>query len=120
MRHQESTLQQACVRWFALAHPDLYADRRFYAVPNGGWRNAITAKVMKAEGVLAGVADLHLDIPSGGYHGLRIEMKNGKQGRQSEAQKAYEQGCIKYNYQYAICRSVEEFVNIVNNYIYIK
>jgi hypothetical protein len=46
-----------------------------YAVPNGGSRNKAEAARLKAQGVTAGVADISIDIPSGYWHGLRIEMK---------------------------------------------
>lgn len=46
-----------------------------YAVPNGGRRHIGTAKKLKAEGVMAGVFDLHLPAPIGDFSGLWIEMK---------------------------------------------
>ena len=52
MRHLESKLQQAMVKWFRLRHPDLM----LFHIPNGGKRSPITAKILKAEGVLPGVA----------------------------------------------------------------
>lgn len=48
---------------------------RAYAVANGGHRHLLTAVRLKAEGVTAGRPDVNVDIPSGGYHGLRIEAK---------------------------------------------
>jgi hypothetical protein len=49
-----------------------------YAVPNGGHRHKVVAAKMKAEGVQAGVLDVNLDVARGPYHGLRGEMKFGK------------------------------------------
>ena len=46
-----------------------------YAIPNGGNRNIVTATKLKAEGVKAGVPDLCLPVPRGGYHGMYLEMK---------------------------------------------
>jgi len=51
-----------------------------YAIPNGGLRSKAQAGKLKAEGVRAGVLDLALDLPRRGYHGLRIEMKAGRNG----------------------------------------
>jgi len=61
MKHQESTLQTTCVRWFRFQYPNLV----IYAVPNGGSRNVREAQRLKAEGVLAGVADLVVLLPQG-------------------------------------------------------
>ena len=49
-----------------------------HAVPNGGARDARVGARMKAEGVKRGVPDVFLDVARGPYHGLRIEMKYGK------------------------------------------
>ncbi len=46
-----------------------------YATPNGGKRHLGTARKMKAEGATAGVLDIHLPVPIGGFSGLWIEMK---------------------------------------------
>lgn len=76
MNHYESKLQQACVRYFRLAYPEY--GYMLFAVPNGGSRNAVEARILKAEGVVAGVADLILLVPRSGYGSLCIEMKIGK------------------------------------------
>lgn len=112
MRHEESTLQIGCVRWFRYQYPKL----TLFAIPNGGNRNLITAMTMKREGVLAGVADLFLAFPSQGFHGLWIEMKTSK-GRQSPEQKHFQIGMEKQGYKYVVCRSFEDFKNEIENYI---
>ena len=83
-RHEESQLQRICVKWFRLQYPELAI--LLFAVPNGGARNKREAGIMKAEGVTAGVADIILLIPSGGYASLCMEFKTEK-GRQQETQK---------------------------------
>lgn len=112
MRHEESTLQIGCVRWFRYQYPRL----TLFAIPNGGNRNLITAMTMKREGVLAGVADLFLAFPSQGFHGLWIEMKTGK-GRQSTEQKHFQTDMEKQGYKYVVCRSFEDFKNEIEKYI---
>ena len=72
----EHDLQVACVNEFRYLNPR-FADL-LIAIPNGGKRNAIVAAKMKAEGVVAGVPDLFFAHPSGEWHGLFLEMKNGK------------------------------------------
>ena len=63
MRHLESSLQIHCVRWFRYEHPDLV----IFSIPNGGKRSAITAKIMKAEGQMPGVADLFVMCSKNNY-----------------------------------------------------
>lgn len=114
MKHEESTIQIHCVRWFNLAFPEYQG--LLYSVPNGGQRNAITAKIMKAEGVVSGVSDLNLDVAKNGYHGLRIEMKTAK-GKQSENQKIWQAKVEKQGYKYVVCHSEDEFVKAVKDYL---
>ena len=91
MKSKEAQLQQLCVTWFRLNYRN-YAGL-LYANANGGSRNIVEAANLKKQGVLAGVADLHLAIPNDNYHGLFIEMKikpNNQQPSQIEFQKAVE------------------------------
>lgn len=114
MRHVESDIQIACVRWFRYRFPR-YA-RLLFAVPNGGARNAVTASILKAEGVVAGVADLLLLVPSKGFHGLAIEMKRPT-GRQSVSQREWQEDVTREGYRYAVCRSVTDFMDEVERYL---
>lgn len=110
MRNEESKLQKACVKWFRLQYPQ-YKMLLFH-VPNGGYRTATTARNMKLEGVVAGVADLLLLMPSGPYHGLCIEMKTPK-GRQTPKQKHFEQAVSAMGYEYIVVRSLEQFITLI-------
>ena len=112
--HEESRIQQACVRWFRLQYPRL--ARLLMAVPNGGGRSKVEAAIMKGEGVTAGASDLLLLVPSGGCPYLCIEMKTPK-GRQSPAQKEWQDEVEKAGGRYVLCRSLEEFMNVVNTYL---
>ncbi|WP_322528964.1 VRR-NUC domain-containing protein [Salinicola sp. LHM] len=51
------------------------AYEHVYAVPNGGSRHVLEAKKLKRQGVRAGVSDLVIALPRGGYHGLYLEFK---------------------------------------------
>ena len=57
---------------------DAIVYEALYAIPNGGLRNKGTAGRIKAEGGKRGELDINLDIARGAYHGLRIELKYGK------------------------------------------
>lgn len=112
MRHQESNLQAACVQWFRLQYP----QHTIFAIPNGGNRSAATGAMMKREGVLAGVADLFLMVPTAHYHGLFIEMKTGN-GKVQESQKVFCQKAIESGYLYMVCRSFDDFTGLVKSYL---
>lgn len=111
--HHESKLQIQCVTWLKYQYPHLAP--LFFAVPNGGSRNAREAAIMKAEGVTAGVSDLILNIPSGRYTQLDIEMKDGSS--QSAAQKRYQRYAEAVGIMYVVCKSFEVFQSTVQNYL---
>lgn len=114
MKQLESKMQIGCVTWFRTCHPR-YA-RLLFSVPNGGMRNAGTARRLKAEGVVSGVSDLILLMPNSEYHGLCIELKTNK-GRQTANQKSWEQDVQKQGYQYIVVRSFDEFVSAITQYL---
>lgn len=116
MKHEESKLQQACVKWFRLQYP-MYA-RLLFAIPNGGARNEITGSLLKAEGVVAGVPDLFLAVGRDvlAEHGLFIEMKapNGKvTPRQAEMHKLL----TAQGYEVVVCYSFDDFKQAIEDYL---
>ena len=111
MRHDESNLQIACVRWFRLQYPSIAP--LLFSVPNGGRRDAVTGAILKAEGAVAGVSDLLLLLPNGQHHGLCIEMKTAK-GRQSTAQKEWQKAVEDAGYRYVVVRSLGDFIDEVD------
>ena len=112
MKQIEHHLQCSCVTWFRLQYPRLV----MFAIPNGGARSVTTGAMLKAEGVLAGVADLFLMFPVKLFHGLFIEMKTDK-GRQSESQKEFQAVAETNGYKYVVCRSFEDFKNEILTYL---
>ena len=114
MRHDESNLQIACVRWFRLQYPSIAP--LLFSVPNGGRRDAVTGAIIKAEGAVAGVSDLLLLLPSKNYHGLCIEMKT-KTGKQSDAQKVWQKAVEEAGYKYVVVRDRGNFVFEVDLYL---
>lgn len=108
----EHDLQVACLRWLRYAHPGIF----YYAIPNGGYRTITTAKAMRAEGQRPGVPDLHFPIGRGEYLSLYIEMKNGKAGQLSEAQKEVHEILRRERNKVAICLNLEEFQEEINKY----
>jgi hypothetical protein len=67
--------QVTVIKWAETFKKQYPGVELLHAIPNGGDRNIIVAKKLKAEGVKAGVPDLFLPVAKRGYHGLYIEMK---------------------------------------------
>lgn len=111
---EEHRLQVACVRWFRLQYPGM--AKSLIAVPNGGRRDEVTGAKLKAEGVVAGVADLLLLEARGGYAGLAIEMKTEK-GRQSRSQEEWQRYITGRGWDYVVVRSLEQFMAVVKDYL---
>lgn len=109
----EHQLQVQCVKWFRLK----YKNVLLWANGNGGKRDAVTGAKMKAEGVLAGLPDLTIAKASKGFHGLYIEMKNGKKNNPTDAQKDFMSRLNEEGYKAVVCRSFDEFVQIVTEYL---
>lgn len=114
MKHNESKLQQTCVAWFRLQYPR-YAEL-LVSIPNGGARNVVTGRILKLEGVVAGVADLMLPIANKHHNNLFIEMKTEK-GRQSPSQRAWQEKTESVGNKYVICRSLDDFMKTINDYL---
>jgi hypothetical protein len=110
----ESQIQIGCVRWFKYQYPQF--STLLVHVPNGRRRHIRDAAKLKMEGVVAGVADLVLFVPSHGWHGLLIEIKTDK-GRQSQSQKEWATNVISMGYRYQIAKSIDDFVLIIKEYL---
>lgn len=123
MRHPESDLQIRCIKWFRYQFP---AYARLMEHPkNEGTGDRRRGAIAKAEGVQPGVADLILHVPSAfdekrmfdrSYFSLAIEMKTST-GRQSHAQKEWQQYFEAAGGRYIVVRSYEEFTDEVSKYI---
>ncbi len=110
----EHDIQVTCINWFRLSYPKY--RQHLFAIPNGGARNKIVAYKLKAEGVLKGVADLFLAYPSGGYHGMFIEMKK-KGNYATKEQKELMALYADTGYRCEVCYSLDEFVNVIKEYM---
>ena len=108
-RHIESHIQIQMVKWFRLQYPYYIIA----AIPNGGQRSALEAKIMKGEGVLAGFSDL-IVIAKGNV--LFVEVKT-KDGKQSDFQMKFQSDVERLGFQYSICRSLEDFIMTVEKWI---
>lgn len=103
MKHEESNLQIACVKWFRMVYKE--PEYLICTFPNGGSRNIVTASILKAEGSRAGMPDLVIFTENKCFF---VEMKS-KAGRQSEHQKEVETILRRKGFMYYICRTFDEF-----------
>lgn len=116
-RQPEMKIQAACVLWLYNERPETRG--LFWHTPNELDRPDANASLIarrRAEGIVKGVADCQLAIARGGYHGLFVEFKTDK-GRQSEAQVAWQQLVEAQGYRYEICRGLNEFKALINDYL---
>lgn len=111
---EEHQIQSACVKWYRLKYPKM--RHNLFAVPNGGRRDGLTGAKLKEEGVLSGVADLILLKSNRFYGALLIEMKT-KKGTQKDSQIEWERKITQDGYKYVVCRSVDDFMKVVTDYL---
>lgn len=113
-KDEEHKLQVSMINWFRLQHPSM--RHNLFAVPNGSRRDAITGRKLKEEGVLAGVSDLIFLKSNRHYGALLIETKT-KKGTQRDSQKEWESKITADGYKYVIVRSLNEFIEVITDYL---
>lgn len=97
----ETRLHCAVIRYLRTVCPDC----RSFHIPNGGKRSPETARLMKALGTMAGVFDIQILAP--GPRAFFLECKSDS-GRLSEEQEAFRVDLIKFGFQYAVVRSLDD------------
>lgn len=109
--------QEALVQWADLT---VINGRRvgdyLVHVPNEGKRGPKAASEFKRAGGRAGYPDLILDLPSGKWHGLRIEMK-AKGGKPTAAQQEWIERLRGAGYRAEVCYGFDEASALIMQYI---
>jgi len=119
---EHSRLQKACVKWFRYQHSDI--KDLLFSIPNGiplanqNIRTKIYNK-LKEEGLQPGVPDLFLAVGNSIYNGLFIEVKT-KTDRLRKVQADMIRELENENYKCIIVRSLDEFIEQINEYMRIK
>lgn len=113
----ESEEQITLFQWARLQSGKYPELSLLYHVPNGGSRNRAEAARLQAEGVKAGVPDLCLPVPRGGFHGLYIELKRQKGSKTSDDQKAWLSNLEKQGYFVALCKGWEAAAKVITEYL---
>lgn len=113
---QEHYNQVMLFDYFERFHPEVYEVMA--AMPNGGLRSDKTARDMLAEGQKKGYPDIIIDMAKGRYHGLRLELKAGKNNC-SESQKSYQVTLRNGGFAVVVAwefeaakRAIEEYINL--------
>lgn len=118
----ESALQSQCISWFRAQYPKII----IFAIPNAAKRSFRLAAKMKAEGMVSGIPDLfiakaklnelvyHDDVL---FHGFFLEMKRSQKEKTTENQNYYLEKLAEAGYKTAVCRSFDEFQQVVNEYL---
>lgn len=112
----ENVEQINLFRWATLQeskYPELIL---LHHIPNGGKRSITTAKRLKMEGVKSGVPDICLPVSRGGYNGMYIELKAGK-NKTSENQDFWLTELSKQGYYCNVCWGWEEASKKILNYL---
>jgi hypothetical protein len=109
----EDAEQRHLVNLLARVRPDVL----FFSVPNGGWRNKVTAAKLKATGVRPGVPDLVIPEPRRGYHGLFIELKRSKGGQVSQYQKQWLASLRAKGYKAEVCAGADAAWDVITEYL---
>lgn len=102
MKESEHVIQCQAIQWIRQNTPYVC-----YAIPNGGSRGRRQGAALKAEGVLAGIPDIHIPALS-----LFIEMKTGV-GKVSPVQKDMHERLRKDTQIVEVCRSVDDVIRVV-------
>lgn len=107
MRSQyEHIIQCGIARFLNCALPD---DCIWYAIPNGGARDAVTGKKLKDEGVKAGAPDIVL-VSRGQPIGLEVKTPKG---RLSPEQKSFHEAAKSAGMPCLVVRSIEDVERVL-------
>ena len=116
LKRGEDTEQMGVIDWANWNTGRFPELKLLFHVPNGGKRNAAEAARFKAMGVKAGVPDLCLPVPRGGYAGLYIEMKYGK-NKTTEKQEEWIHSLIEQGYLVKVCWGGQEATAALEEYL---
>ena len=117
---KEAQAQAALFEWAVYARAKYPELLLMFHIPNGGSRNVIEARNLKAQGVRAGVPDICLPVPRGKYHGLFIELKRKRGGRVSEEQQGWIAALNRVGYLAVVCYGFDDAVRTIKGYLEVE
>ena len=114
LEKDEQMLLFEWAEYATVTHPELAL---MYHVPNGGHRNAVEAHNLRLQGVRAGVPDICLPVPRGGYGALYVELKRRRGGRVSEDQRNWIDALNRAGNKAVICKGFDEAKAAIEEYL---
>lgn len=115
MNHEDYE-QIAVFDWARMAECTYPQLHWLYHVPNERKCSVQQGALLKRKGVKSGVPDIFLDYPVNGYHGLRIELKYGK-NKPSESQREWIQMYRQNGYYACVCYGAEMAIDVIEAYV---
>lgn len=112
----EAQEQTFLFQWAGLAEQKYPDIKLLHHIPNGGKRDKKEAAALRRQGVKSGVPDLCLPSAHGGYHGLYIELKVGR-NKTSDNQNMWLEMLMKQNYKIAVCYGWREAADTIEDYL---
>ena len=97
-----------------------FPDVIIFAVPNGGGRSPREGASLKAEGVLAGIPDLMIPEPRGGFNGLFIEMKRANVKSAPKHQREMMDSLRARGYKVELCSGADAAWSCFNDYMLLQ
>lgn len=119
MNHPEENMQIALFQWAHIQQTSIPELKYLFHVPNGGKRGIKEATRLKAAGVKRGVPDVVLPVPRGGYHGLFVELKAGK-NRPTPEQTAWLTELGRNGYRTAVCYALDDAIREIKMYLNLR
>lgn len=111
----EAKLQSECFIWCHNEHPET-RGLLFHVENERSNGSVIDGARRRAMGLTPGVSDLIMLMARRNFHGLLIEMKT-EDGYQSKVQIEWQKRVEAQGYKYVVCRSFEQFKQIVEDYL---
>ena len=102
---KECVIQKSCVEWFR----NTYTDYLIFSVPNEGCYRR--KNYFEQLGMLSGVSDTVVILPN---KVLFIEFKAPKKYQRPE-QREFKNKCLVLGFSYYVCRSLEQFKDIISS-----
>lgn len=112
----EEVEQISLFRWAVFAENRYPELKLMYHIPNEGKRSRITGARLKQAGLKPGVPDIHLPIARGGYIGLYIELKFGK-NKTTDNQKDWLRDLRQAGHFTAVCYGWEQAKDLIEEYL---